>query len=65
MKTNWLLRSYLQMPLWGKIATPLVALFLFVSVLKAVKWAFWLGIIGLLAYVGASAFLYFKDKNKP
>jgi len=65
MKTNWLLRSYLQMPLWGKIAAPLVALFLFVSVLKAVKWAFWLGIIGLIAYVGASAFLYFKDKKKP
>ena len=65
MKTNWLLRAYLQMPLWGKIAAPLVALFLLVSVLKAVKWAFWLGLLGLIAYFGASAFLYFKDKKKP
>lgn len=64
MKTNWIVRAYLQMPLWGKIAAPLVAVFLFVSVLKAVKWAVWLGLLGLVAYFAASAFLYFKDKNK-
>ena len=64
MKNHWLVRTYLKFPLWGKIAAPLATVFLFLAVLKAVEWAFWLGLIGFVAYMGASAFLYFKDKKK-
>ncbi|RMG62201.1 MAG: hypothetical protein D6722_18730 [Bacteroidetes bacterium] len=64
MNKNWLLKTYMAMPLWGKVVTPLVAVFLVLAALKAIKWAFWLGLIGLILYLGASAVLYFQDKGK-
>jgi len=64
MKNHWLVRAYLKFPLWGKIAAPLAAVFLLVSVLKIAQWAFWLGLLGFIAYMGASAFLYFKNKKE-
>lgn len=64
MKKNWLVKSYLSLPLWGKIAAPAAGIFLIVSVFKALSWAFWLGLGALIVYLIASAFLYFQDKNK-
>ena len=64
MKTNWLVKTYLSLPLWGKIAAPTAAVVIFLAVLKTIKWAFWIGLLGLIAYLIASAVLYFKDKNK-
>lgn len=64
MNKHWLVKTYLAMPLWGKIATPIVAVFLFLATLKAIKWAFWLGVLGLILYLGASTVLYFQDKGK-
>lgn len=63
MKKNWLVKSYLSLPLWGKVAVPAAGAFLVISVLKTLKWAFWLGLLGLVAYFIASAVLYFKDKR--
>lgn len=64
MKKNWLFKSYLSLPLWGKVAIPAVGVFLIVSVFKALSWAFWLGLAALAVYLIASAVLYIKDKNK-
>jgi len=64
MKNHWLIRFYQNLSLGGKVAVPVLGIFLIISVLKTIKWAFWLGLIGLVAYFGLSAFLYFKDKNR-
>ncbi len=64
MKKHWLMQAYNRLPLGGKIALPIVGVFLVFAVLKTIKWAFWLGLIGLAAYLGLSAFLYFKDKKQ-
>ncbi|TAE49866.1 MAG: hypothetical protein EAZ89_13365 [Bacteroidetes bacterium] len=51
MDKNWLLRSYMKLPLWGKVAIPLAAVFLVVAALKALNVALWLGLIGVAVYV--------------
>lgn len=63
MKNHWLLKAYFKLPLAGKVAVPVVGIFLVFAILKTVKWAFWLGLLGLVVYLGLSAFLYFKDKK--
>ncbi len=64
MKNSFLFKTFLKMPLWGKVAVPAVAIFLVVSVFKAMSWAFYLGILAIAAYFILSGFLYFKDRKK-
>jgi len=51
MKNHWLYKTYTKLPLWGKIAAPLVAVLLFMSVFKMIKAAVGLAILGGIAYV--------------
>lgn len=64
VRKNWIFKGYLGLPLWGKVAAPAVVLFLLVSVWKTLSWAFWLGILAVIAYAIASVVLYIKDKGK-
>lgn len=64
MKNHWLLKAYLKLPLWGKVAAPAAGIFLVVSAFKALSWAFWLGIAALVVYFIASAVLYFKGNKE-
>lgn len=64
MKKNMLIQMYLKLPLWGKVAVPAVGVFLVISIFKTLSWAFYLGIFAIVAYLIASAFLYFNDKKR-
>ena len=64
MKNSFLFQTYLKLPLWGKVAVPAIAIFLVVSVFKAVSWAFYLGLFAVAAYFILSGFLYFQDKKR-
>ncbi len=64
MKNHWLFRTYLRLPLWGKIAAPLVSILLVMSVFKMVKAALGLALLGGLAYLVIAAFnRYNKSKE--
>lgn len=56
MQNNWLFKSYMRLPLWGKIATPLVAVLLVMSLFKMLKAAVGLAVLGGIAYVVISAY---------
>lgn len=64
LRNHLLYKGYLSLPLWGKITIP-VAVLLILMVLKSILTkGFYIGIFLLVAYLGFSAFLYFKDKFK-
>ena len=48
---NWILKSYMKLPLAGKVIVPFAALFLISALIKSVKPALMLGLIGLAVYV--------------
>ncbi|MFK7922307.1 MAG: hypothetical protein AB8H47_10150 [Bacteroidia bacterium] len=63
-RNHLLVKGFMSMPLWGKIAIP-VAMVVLLSMLKGIlSTGFYLGIVLLVAYLGFSAFLYIKDKSK-
>ena len=51
MNKNWLIKSYMKLPLAGKVIAPLAVLFLASALFKLFKTALVLGLIGLVAYV--------------
>lgn len=56
MENNWLFKTYMRLPLWGKIAAPLVAILLVMSLFKMMKAAIGLAVLGGIAYVVISAY---------
>ncbi|MEZ4775827.1 MAG: hypothetical protein R3D00_21785 [Bacteroidia bacterium] len=64
MKKSLLVQMFMKLPLWGKVAIPAVAVFLVISIFKTLSWAFYLGLFAIVAYLIASAFLYFNDKKR-
>ena len=64
IRNNLLVKGYTSLPLWGKIGVPVLGFILISMLVSTMKWVFWLGIIGLIAYLVLSAFLYIKDKRK-
>ena len=60
MKNNWIFKSYMSLPLWGKIAVHAVLVFLLFSALKLVKVAAGLAVLGGLAYVVITLFNRFS-----
>lgn len=56
MKKHWLYRSYMKLPLWGKIAAPIGVLFLISALFKMLKLALGLAVVGGIAYVVISLF---------
>ncbi|GAB4414843.1 MAG: hypothetical protein OHK0039_23020 [Bacteroidia bacterium] len=62
MKSNWILKTYLSLPLWGKIALPLAGVFVVMALLKMVKWAFWLAVIGVVVYLVANLMGYSRKQ---
>ncbi|MCI4670658.1 MAG: hypothetical protein MRZ79_21160 [Bacteroidia bacterium] len=51
MQNNWLFKTYMRLPLWGKIAAPLVLVLLVMSLFKMLKVALGLAALGGIAYV--------------
>lgn len=56
MKKHWIFKSYMKLPLWGKIAAPFIALFLISALFNMMKLAIGLAVLGGIAYVVISLF---------
>ena len=50
MKNHWIFKAYMGLPLWGKIAIPAVAVFLFLALLNFAKMAVGIAALGAIAY---------------
>ncbi|MEO0900365.1 MAG: hypothetical protein AAFY71_28405 [Bacteroidota bacterium] len=64
MKDHWLYKTYTKLPLWGRIAAPLVAVLLFMSLFKMIKAAIGLAVLGGLAYLVITAYNRYNAKKE-
>ena len=48
---NWIVKSYMKLPLAGKVIVPFAAIFLISALLKSISTALTLGLVGLAVYV--------------
>ena len=62
---NFLVKSYYNLPLWGKVAVPaallLLAIGLVNTVVSAVKYVFVFALLGVVVYLVLSAWSYFQN----
>ncbi len=63
-KKNTLLKAFNGLPLWGKIAVPLAGFLVLSFAYTMIKNILWVGLIGIILYLLASAYFYIKDSGK-
>ncbi len=68
IRNNFLYKSYLKLPLWGKIGLPAVALILGMmlvnTIMSTFKIALGLAVVGGLIYLVSSAWMLFEKQKK-
>lgn len=62
-KKSALLKAYSSLPLWGKIAVPVVSFFVLSFLYTMVKNVLLIGVIAGVAYLLASGYFYIKDRQ--
>lgn len=63
VRNNFWFKTYIKLPLWGKILLPAAAILLTLSAVKMMKTVFYIGVLAGIAYLVASAWFYWKDKE--
>ena len=64
IKNSFLFKTYLKLPLWGKVLLPAAVILLGISLIKMLKTALYLGIFAIVVYGVLNAWVHFQGKNK-